>query len=56
VEPKLLKELFKNKKAYQKYLDFEEKYDANPSVLGVGAIGAGGLLVVARSKDKKEEV
>ena len=50
VEPELLKKLFKNQKTYKEYLDFEEKYDADPSVLGVGAVGAGGLLVVARQQ------
>ncbi len=37
----------KDKKAYQQYLDFEEKIDADPSVLGVGGANAGGLLVTA---------
>jgi len=44
IEPELLKKLFKNEEAYQSYLDFEQRYDADLHVLG---LGQGGLLVSA---------
>jgi len=47
VEPELLKQLFKDKGAYQSYLDFEERYDSDVYMPGVGA-AAGGLLITAR--------
>ena len=31
----------------QAYLDFEEQFDADESVLGIGAVKAGGLLLTA---------
>jgi hypothetical protein len=31
----------------RQYLDFEEKIDADPSVMGVGGTMVGGLLVTA---------
>jgi len=43
----LLKKLFKDRVAYMEFLDFEEKFDSINSILGVGAIGAGGILVTA---------
>ena len=53
VNPHLLKKLFRKPKFYRAYLDFEEKYDADPSVLGIGARIAGGLLVVAKPSGDK---
>lgn len=47
VDPELLKQLFKDKGAYQSYLDFEERYDSDVYMLGIGA-AAGGLLTTAR--------
>ena len=47
VEPELLKQLFKDKGAYQSYLDFEERYDSDVYMPGMGA-AAGGLLITAR--------
>ena len=44
----LLKELFKDKKAYEDYLDFEERYDSDVYGMGVAAQIGGGLLVTAR--------
>lgn len=48
VSPPLLKKLFRNQKDYQHYLKFEERYDTDPTILGVGATRAGDLLVVAK--------
>ena len=48
VKPELLTSLFEDQDAYQDYLDFEEQFDAEESVLGIGAARAGGLLVSAR--------
>jgi ubiquinone/menaquinone biosynthesis C-methylase UbiE len=45
-----LKELFKDQVAYNDFLDFEEIFDSIDSILGVGAIKAGGLLVTAEKK------
>ena len=47
VAPELLEQLFSDKEAYKSYLDFEEQYDSDIYVLGIGAAGAGGLLVTA---------
>ena len=44
----LLKDLFKDKKAYEDYLDFEERYDSDVYGMGVAAQIGGGLLVTAR--------
>jgi len=48
VRPELLLPLFADESAYQEYLDFEEQFDADASVLGLGATKAGGSLVTAR--------
>ena len=48
VDPELLKRLINDKKAYESYLDFEERYDSDINVMGIGAVGAGGLLVTAQ--------
>ncbi len=45
VKPELLTKLFAAPAAYQDYLDFEEQFDADATVLGIGATRAGGLLV-----------
>jgi len=50
VNPALLTRLFSDPDAYAEYLDFEERFDADPGVLGLGAYAAGGLLVTARRK------
>ena len=42
-----LASLLQEHQANQAYLDFAEVFDANPDILGVGALGAGGLLAVA---------
>ncbi|MFW9987225.1 MAG: class I SAM-dependent methyltransferase [Candidatus Odinarchaeota archaeon] len=47
IKTKLLTKLFKDKANYKDFLDFEEKFDSINSILGIGAIGAGGLLVTA---------
>ena len=47
-DPELLKELFKDKRAYEDYLNFEERYDSDVYAMGVAAPRAGGLLVTAR--------
>ena len=47
VKPELLTRLFEDRDAYQNYLDFEEQFDADESVLGIGAARAGGLLITA---------
>jgi SAM-dependent methyltransferase len=46
-DPELLCKLFENQEAYLNFLNFEESFDSEPDLLGVGAIGAGGLLVTA---------
>ncbi len=53
VEPELLKQLINDKEAYESYLDFEERYDSDISILGIGALGAGGLLVTVRKEASK---
>ncbi|MCL0070155.1 class I SAM-dependent methyltransferase [Dehalococcoidia bacterium] len=53
VDPELLKRLINDKEAYESYLDFEERYDSDMNVLGIGAIGAGGLLVTAQKVASK---
>jgi SAM-dependent methyltransferase len=45
-----IKKLLTERASYESYLDFEETYDAEASVLGVGAQGAGGLLVTVRKQ------
>ena len=49
-DPELLKKLFENREAYINFLDFEESFDSEPDLLGVGAVGAGGLLVTATKR------
>lgn len=44
----LLIKLLKNRTAYEDFLNFEEMFDSINSLLGVGAIDAGGLLVTAQ--------
>jgi len=46
-DAKLLKQLFKNKEAYEDFLDFEERYDSDIYVLGLTTEGTGGLLITA---------
>ncbi|HMF32223.1 MAG TPA: class I SAM-dependent methyltransferase [Candidatus Lokiarchaeia archaeon] len=46
VEPTLLPQP-NDRDLYQQFLNFEEKIDADPSVLGVGMIRGSGLLVIA---------
>lgn len=48
VNPMLLTRLFADPNAYAEYLEFEERFDADPGVLGLGAFSAGGLLISAR--------
>jgi hypothetical protein len=43
----LLTALFDNKNSYQRYLDFEERFDSDRTVLGVAGSGAGGLSIIA---------
>ena len=47
VDIEQLKRLLVDRKSYEDYLNFEEEFDKNTCVLGIGAIGAGGLLVTA---------
>jgi hypothetical protein len=54
VDPELLKRLFKDKEAYESYLDFEERYDSDVYVLGMGG-AAGGLLITARKMMKARD-
>lgn len=42
-----LRNLIQEQTAYQAYLDFAEEFDRQPEILGVGALGAGGLLATA---------
>ncbi|MFW9973460.1 MAG: hypothetical protein ACFFDF_24965 [Candidatus Odinarchaeota archaeon] len=44
----LLIKLLKNRNAYEDFLNFEEIFDSINSLLGVGAIDAGGLLTTAK--------
>ena len=48
LDPELLKKLVNHTNEYQDYVDFAEKFDSDPSVLGVGAVNAGGLLITAK--------
>lgn len=50
IKTELLTKLFKDRANYKDFLDFEEKFDSVNSILGVGAIGAGGLLVTAEKR------
>ncbi len=52
IENKLLKKLLENRKNYEEFLDFEEKFDSNKNMLGVGSRVAGGLLITALKKFK----
>lgn len=53
VDTGLLKWLINNREAYESYLDFEEKYDSDINVLGIGTVGAGGLFVTAQKEEGK---
>ncbi len=55
VKPELLTKLFEDIEAYQQYLDFEERFDADETVLGIGATRAGGLLVTAQKRKTTED-
>lgn len=48
VDIKLLKKLLKNGKAYEEYLDFEEKFDGDIHQLGIGSFNGAGLLATAQ--------
>ncbi len=48
VDPELLKKLVDHSNEYQEYVDFAAKFDSDPTVLGVGAVNAGGLLITAK--------
>jgi SAM-dependent methyltransferase len=50
VKPELLLKLVEDEPAYQEYLDFEEKFDADETVRGIGASRAGGLLFTAQKQ------
>lgn len=45
VDPDLLQKMYADRDAYENFLDYTELYDSNVYMLGVGAAGAGGLLV-----------
>jgi ubiquinone/menaquinone biosynthesis C-methylase UbiE len=47
VAPELLRALFGNPDAYREFLDFEERFDAQRTVLGAAACGGGGLALTA---------
>jgi hypothetical protein len=47
VAPELLSDLFQRTDAYQEYLDFEDQFDSQRTVLGTAASGAGGIALVA---------
>jgi ubiquinone/menaquinone biosynthesis C-methylase UbiE len=55
VDPELLKQLINDKEAYESYLGFEEQYDSDVYVLGIGAVGAGGLLITAAKCDRRQK-
>ncbi len=50
VQPELLLTLFEDAAAYAAFLDFAEAFDAEESVLGLGAARAGGLLATAHKR------
>jgi hypothetical protein len=52
VEPELLNRLQEDEAAYREFLDFADEYDADPDVLGIGAVRAGGLLVTAEKPSR----
>jgi SAM-dependent methyltransferase len=54
IKPELLTQLFANVPAYRNFLDFEEQFDAEESVLGLGAVRAGGLMVTACKTDQAQ--
>lgn len=47
VETRLLSEIMNDPGVYESYLDFEEIFDSDTYVLGIGAVGACGLLITA---------
>ena len=51
VSAELLKALFGNPEAYREFLDFEERFDAQRTVLGAAACGGGGLALAARRRE-----
>jgi ubiquinone/menaquinone biosynthesis C-methylase UbiE len=53
-DPDLLRELFKDKKAYEDYVDFEERYDADTHVLGTSSGAGGSLLITAIRIEQRE--
>jgi len=44
VQPDLLRKLYQDKESYESYLDFEQRYDSDPHILGAGLRG---LLITA---------
>lgn len=55
LKPGQIEQLLADREAYERYLDFEETFDAEASVLGIGAQGAGGLLVTACKKSARAQ-
>lgn len=51
VDSEQLKKLYKDKEAYEDYLNFEEKYDSEVNVFGM-ASGAGGSLLITAKKSE----
>ena len=47
VPPDLLADVLGRADAYREYLDFEERFDAERTVLGAAAAGAGGIALLA---------
>jgi ubiquinone/menaquinone biosynthesis C-methylase UbiE len=44
VQPDLLRKLYRDRESYESYLDFEQRYDSDPHILGAGLRG---LLITA---------
>ncbi|MCR4392175.1 MAG: class I SAM-dependent methyltransferase [Candidatus Acetothermia bacterium] len=53
VDPGLLTRLFACPEAYAECLAFEEEFDRDPTLVGVGAVGAGGLAAVAVRREPR---
>jgi hypothetical protein len=54
VDPARLTQLMRHVPSYERFLDFEQQYDSDSHLLGVGAIGAAGLLATAARRGVAE--
>ncbi len=50
VKPRFLRRLFNDNEAYEDFLNFEDNFDLNKNILGVGAKNAGGLLITIKKQ------